>query len=167
MTPNEPRINLLQRSNEKSQLARLLKNKRNNAIQINTTTNNQTLCNEELFSEVGEYIDFSNLPEKYYFEWQFLRKKVDFYQDRLFRFYNMLNELALQCFENKRRRREHHPHFNFKDTREVPQIAPPFFSDESILRKRENEEFGFEKIDEQYGMQSRNFFNSRDSFYQE
>ena len=50
----------------------------------------------------GEFVDFWHLPSPYFQHWDYLRKKVEYYQERLIVFYDMLNVLAQQ----KMRRRQ-------------------------------------------------------------
>jgi len=60
-----------------------------------------TLCDENP-DDLNDFINFSQLPNKYYHHWHFLKEKVDFYQKRLKKFYKTLNKLAMQRIQMER-----------------------------------------------------------------
>ena len=87
-----------------------------------------------------DYVDFNHLPEKYFFHWEFLNKKVSFYQERLKNFYNTLNQLVVQRMDNDR---ENQRPVNNNERGYVPRGDVPmrYLMRTNNLRKRGNEEF--------------------------
>lgn len=98
-----------------------------------------------------DLVDFSYLPEKYYFHWQFLKHKVNFYQARLKNFYGMLSDLAFQKMRSERENVESNGALMRRMERaREREISSTFHLEKegTNLRKRNNEELNLADQDE-------------------
>jgi hypothetical protein len=122
-----------------------------------------TLC-EDRPNGMEDYVNFDDLPQKYFYHWEFLKKKVDFYQERLKKFYNTLNQLAVHRIENER---ENFRPVNRNERGYYPREEAPmrYPMGRMNLRKRGDEEL--EYMENQERNQIRNKNHNYDLYYQE